>query len=188
MNFLDEIKKQLGGNLKLLRKNRDLSLDRLAQLTGVSKAMLGQIERGDANPSVGTIWKIANGLKISFSSLLASPVSDVTVIRAETVEMLEEDNGKYRVYPIFTFDPVRQWEGYRIELDPGCHYNSDSHGSGVEEYMTVIEGELMITVSGTDYTLKSGDSIRFKADQPHDYHNKGEIRTVCQMVIHYTEG
>ncbi|AJD90679.1 DNA-binding protein [Jeotgalibacillus malaysiensis] len=185
---MDEIKKQLGGNLRLLRKNRDLSLDRLALLTGVSKAMLGQIERGDANPSVGTIWKIANGLKISFSSLLAAPVSDVTVIRAEAVEMLEEDNGRYRVYPIFTFDPVRQWEGYRVELDPGCHYHSESHGSGVEEYMTVIEGELIITVSGNDYTLKSGDSIRFKADQPHDYHNKADQRTVCQMVIHYNEG
>ncbi|WP_404408612.1 helix-turn-helix domain-containing protein [Jeotgalibacillus malaysiensis] len=185
---MDEIKKQLGGNLRLLRKNRDLSLDRLAQLTGVSKAMLGQIERGDANPSVGTIWKIANGLKISFSSLLAAPVSDVTVIRAETVEMLEEDHGRYRVYPIFTFDPVRQWEGYRVELDPGCHYQSESHGSGVEEYMTVIEGALIMIIAGTDYILKSGDSIRFKADQPHDYKNEGNDRTVCQMVIHYTEG
>jgi Predicted transcriptional regulators len=63
-------------NLKRLREERKLSLDRVAELTGVSKSMLGQIERGDSSPTVATVWKIANGLKVSFTTLMSflSPI------------------------------------------------------------------------------------------------------------------
>ena len=49
-------------NLKHIREERKLSLDKVAKMTGVSKSMLGQIERGDSNPTIATVWKIANGL------------------------------------------------------------------------------------------------------------------------------
>ncbi|TDL35373.1 XRE family transcriptional regulator [Jeotgalibacillus sp. S-D1] len=184
---MDEIKKQLGVNLRILRKKRAWTLDQVAHHTGVSKAMLGQIERGESNPSVGTIWKIANGLKVSFSSLLAVPSSQVSVIRAESIEVLEEDDGKYRVLPIFTYDPVRQWEYFMIELDPGCEYVSESHGATVEEYITVTRGELHITIQQEEYKLSPNDSIRFKADSVHKYENRGTHKITCQMVIHYLE-
>ena len=57
-------------NLKRIRTAKKMSLDNVANLTGVSKSMLGQIERGDSSPTITTIWKITNGLKISFSSLM----------------------------------------------------------------------------------------------------------------------
>ena len=57
----------IGNKLKDIRNKRNLSLDEVAKLTGVSKAMLGQIERGQSNPTVSTLWKIATGLKVSFS-------------------------------------------------------------------------------------------------------------------------
>jgi transcriptional regulator with XRE-family HTH domain len=60
-------------NLRRMREDKKLSLDRLAELTGVSKSMLGQIERGESSPTISTIWKIANGLKVSFTSLLNTP-------------------------------------------------------------------------------------------------------------------
>jgi len=185
---LDEIKKQIGINLRILRKKRAWTLDQVAESTGVSKAMLGQIERGESNPSVGTIWKVANGLKVSFSSLLSPPIQNVSIIKSESIEALKEDNGKYRVYPIFTFDPVRQWEYYKIELAPGCVYESDSHGDEVEEYITVTEGTLHMTIQKEEYEVSTGDAIRFKAGSAHKYVNKTTTKTVCQMVIHYKEG
>ena len=62
----------LGSNLRKLRTERGLSLDETSKLTGVSKAMLGQVERGESSPTVSTLWKIAAGLKVTFSSLMAA--------------------------------------------------------------------------------------------------------------------
>ncbi|MGE7761476.1 helix-turn-helix domain-containing protein [Peribacillus sp. NPDC097895] len=61
---------QIGQRLRFYRQRRKLSLDDLAELTGVSKPMLGQIERGSSNPTVAILWKIAAGLQIPFGSFL----------------------------------------------------------------------------------------------------------------------
>jgi len=67
---MKDLNKAISKNLKKIRKKKDLSLDALSNLTGVSKSMLGQIERGEVNPTISTILKISNGLKVSFTSLL----------------------------------------------------------------------------------------------------------------------
>ena len=60
----------IGIVLKRVRTERGLTLEGTSELTGVSKAMLGQIERGESNPTISTLWKISTGLKLSFSELL----------------------------------------------------------------------------------------------------------------------
>lgn len=77
---MEEINKIIGRNLKSFRITNKLSLERAAELTGVSKTMIGQIERGESSPTITTIWKIANGLKISFTSLIDNPQPDTKVI------------------------------------------------------------------------------------------------------------
>ena len=76
---LENIGHIVAENLKRLREERKLSLDAVAKCSGVSKSMLGQIERGVTNPTISTLWKIANGLKISFTSLMMRPETDVEV-------------------------------------------------------------------------------------------------------------
>ena len=70
INFKEDIMDNLniGQRLKAARQNRNMTLDGLAEITGVSKPMLGQIERGRSSPTVNTLWKIATGMKIPFSS------------------------------------------------------------------------------------------------------------------------
>ena len=60
--------------------------------------MLGQIERGESSPTVATVWKISNGLKVSFTSLFSAPQSDTIVVRRADIGPLIEEDGKYRVY------------------------------------------------------------------------------------------
>lgn len=76
----------------------------MAELTGVSKTMIGQIERGESTPTITTLWKIANGLKVSFSELIHSPLPEIKVVRKEDAQVLTEDDGRYRVYTTFPFD------------------------------------------------------------------------------------
>lgn len=122
-----DVKETVACNLRRLRDDRKLSLDAAAQLTGVSKSMLGQIERGDVNPTISVLWKIANGLKISFSALLERAEGGTSVVRAAEASPLLEDAGNYRNYPVFPFDETHPFELYRIEIEPGGHLEAAPH-------------------------------------------------------------
>ncbi|HEY3423359.1 MAG TPA: helix-turn-helix transcriptional regulator, partial [Negativicutes bacterium] len=106
-------------NLKRLRVEKKLSLDNVAKLSNVSKSMLGQIERGEVNPTISTVWKIANGLKVSFTTLMSRPEADLEIVYRNDIEPLIEDDGKYRNYPMFPFNDTRRFEMYMLEIDKG---------------------------------------------------------------------
>lgn len=182
---MEEIHLILAKNLKTYRDRKKLSLEKVSELTGVSKTMIGQIERGESSPTITTIWKIANGLKISFTSLINQTQPDTKIVQKKDVQILTEDDGKYRVYPYFPFQDERRFEIYSVEIELGGFLSSDSHGEGTEEFITVFEGELKIQVNNTEYTIGNGDSIRFKADRPHTYQNSGETLTRLSMIIYY---
>ncbi|WP_134685628.1 helix-turn-helix domain-containing protein [Brevibacillus migulae] len=172
-------------NLKAFRESKKLSLEMVAELTGVSKTMIGQIERGESSPTITTIWKIANGLKITFSALIDEPQPDTKMVFKSEVQPLLEDNGRFRVYPCFPFQGDRRFEMYTVEIEKGGYHGADAHTAGTEELITVFDGEVTIRVNHMEYTVKSGDSIRFKADRPHAYHNSGDNLARLSMVIYY---
>lgn len=172
-------------NLKRIREERKLSLDKVADLTGVSKSMLGQIERGDSNPTITTVWKIANGLKISFSALMNDNDTRPIILSKNDVEPIMEDNGKFRVYPYFPYDDRRHFEMHVVEVCKGGYLCSEAHLEGTEEYITVFQGEMTVRVDGEEYIVRTGESIKFNADKNHIYHNFGEELLKMSMVIYY---
>lgn len=175
----------IADNLKDIRGLRKLSLDKVADLTGVSKSMLGQIERGESNPTISTVWKIANGLKVSFTDLINPHESNIVVLSKNDVEPLVEDNGKYRLYPFFTYEEDKRFEMYSIDIDKGGHLSAEAHREGTEEFLTVFEGELTVIVNDEEYIVNKGGSVRFKADKPHGYRNSGDELVMISMVIYY---
>ncbi len=182
---MEEINQVIAKNLKAYRESKKLSLEKVAEVTGVSKTMIGQIERGESSPTITTIWKIANGLKISFTSLINNPQPDTKVISMSEVQTLVEDKGKYRLYPYFPFEDDRRFEVYSVEIEKGGFLSADPHREGTEEFLTIYDGELTVRVNDVENTVKKGDSIRFKADRPHTYHNSGETLTRLSMVLYY---
>ncbi|QHT58534.1 helix-turn-helix domain-containing protein [Paenibacillus lycopersici] len=182
---MEQIHIKLGKNLKGVRQARGLSLDKVAELTGVSKAMLGQIERGETSPTISTIWKIANGLRLSFTSLIEKPPAEVAVIERQDIEPLLEEDGRFRSYPMFPFDPSKKFEVYAVEMDEGSTHVSEAHSPGVEEYVMVSSGLLVIDIQDNSYHVPAGDAVRFAADQPHIYRNAGEGLLRYQAIIYY---
>ena len=172
-------------NLKRIREEKKLSLEKLAEMTGVSKSMLGQIERGDSSPTIATVWKISNGLKVSFTALLNTPQADQSVIRKSEVQPLLEDNGRLRLYPYFPIEEGRHFEVYYIEMDYGAYLSAEAHPDGTAEFLTIFQGELTVRVNEEEYRVEAGDAIRFRADRPHIYHNSSGGVTTLSMVIHY---
>ncbi len=176
---------QIGEKLKAIRTNRHLTLDETAQLTGVSKPMLGQIERGQSVPTVTTLWKIATGLKTPLSLFLDSQQTEYLIASCGDKTPITESNGAMKAYPLFVFDPVRSVETFYIEFLPGCRHTSEKHNDGVEEYIFVISGKMQLILNGELITIEENQVIRFRADTAHQYNNPFDKTCKVYNTIFY---
>lgn len=174
-------------NVKKARELKKLTLDTAAEITGVSRSMLAQIEKGDVNPTISVLWKIANGYKVPFTSLVETLPERVSLIRLEDVNPIFENDGKYINYPTFSFDEDRLFETYRIVIEPHGELKAGPHLFGTEEYITVFEGNVEIVVGDEKFNLHKGDSLRFKADVSHQYKNIGKNEAQLSMLIYYVK-
>jgi len=174
-----------GKNLKRIREERKLSLGKLAELTGVSKSMLGQIERGVSSPTIATVGKISNGLKISFITLLNPPQPEPNIVRKARIQPGVEDKGRYRLFPLFPIDDDRRFEIYTMEIEKGGYLSADTHPEGTQEFLVVYQGELIVRVDDQEYLVPEGDGIRLRAGRPHTYHNAGEALVRISLIISY---
>ncbi len=174
-------------NIKRIRERKKLTLDAAAEITGVSRSMMAQIEKGYVNPTISVLWKIANGYKVSFTSLVERKNDAVAVVRRSDVEPLKEDNGRYLNYPIFPFDEKTLFETYRIVIEPEGTFSAEPHLNGSEEYITVFSGRVEITVAEERFEMAKGDSIRFYANTSHSYRNVGTEQVELSMLIYYNK-
>ncbi|HUW66252.1 MAG TPA: XRE family transcriptional regulator [Spirochaetia bacterium] len=182
---ISELNRRIGEKLRALRTGRGLTLDQLAGLTGVSKPMLSQVERGETNPSVGTLWKIAVGLRLPFSTLMEDPLPEVTVVRAGSSTVFAEDDGRFLVTSLFAADAKHPVEVFQVLLRPGGRRVAEGHGAGVSEYLTVVQGSFILVLADGEHLLNEGDSIRFQATGQHRYMNPSNADCLLYMVIGY---
>lgn len=172
-------------NLREIREQRNLSLEQVAERTGVSKSMLRKIEIGASSPTIGTIWKIANGLKLSFTSLLQEKETEVVVSSFRQAEPLTEYEEHYRVYPMVPFSPEEPFETYFIEIDPDTAFRGEPHEGNVYEYLYVTKGVLEVFVADRTFVVKQDEYIRFHANCSHGYRCVGDATATAIMKISY---
>ncbi len=178
----------VGSNLRRLRGQRGLSLERLSQVSGVSRAMLGQIELGQSAPTINVLWKIASALGVPFSALItARGAVGPHVLRAEQAKLLTSHDGSFSSRALFPFDEPRRVEFYELRLAPGGLEKADPHNPGTTENLVVASGAVEIEVSGRKELLGSGDAIVFEADVPHVYRNRADGETVLYLVMTYAD-
>lgn len=179
----------LGRNLRRLRTRRGHSLERLAKLSGVSRAMLGQIETGKSTPTISLLWKIATALDVPFANLLASQASSGTaVLRQEEAKVLSSSDGRFTSRALFPFDSERRVEFYELRLAANHRENADAHAPGTRENLVVVKGAVEIaTTQLRPVTLGEGDAIVFEADVAHSYRNLGSTEAVLYLVMTYVE-
>ncbi|OOM07475.1 helix-turn-helix domain-containing protein [Clostridium saccharobutylicum] len=181
---MEDINPLIAANLKKIREEKKLSLDKLSELTGISKSMLAQIERGKSNPTITTLSKIAFGLKIQITTLITTPKANTVVMNKNDINPLEENNGKYRLYPFFPYEDGRCFELYTLEIEKGGYLSSEPHIEGTQEFLTVFQGEITIEVDNEKYKIKNGNSIRFKSDKSHSYHNSGSNLLKAHLIVY----
>ncbi|WP_195575211.1 helix-turn-helix domain-containing protein [Paenibacillus sp. 1001270B_150601_E10] len=182
---MDETKKLIqavGSTLRELRKDQRLSLEELAAKTGVSKLTLGNIERGETNPTLGMLWKISNGLSVPLMSLL-KPENEVHIWRAGEGTQITDEHG-WSLEPLYS-NSKEMIGMYRAYLMPHCTYEPEAHHSGTTEIATVMAGEVQLTIGDESYELKPFDSIQFTATDKHIYANNTDGQAVMHLTITY---
>lgn len=177
---------EIGEEIKARRLGKGLTLDGLAALSGVSRAMLSEIERGVKNPTIRVVSQIAEGLETTVSALLGeAPARDerapVVVRRAGRQTLVDPQTGVERQ----GLSPVYQGRGVEVlwyTIPPGAQTGTfPAHRPGVVEQIVVVQGKLACTLGGHDLILAEGDAVFFQADVPHAFSNPGSV--LCQYLL-----
>jgi len=180
--FMENLHQHLSQALKQLRQANGWSLTLAAARTGVSKAMLGQIERGESSPTIATLWKIATGFNVPFSFFVqsgAQPSGDVATF--------SQPNAQMQVKPLLPYDARLRFDLLEVTLAAGAQSDSSAHESGVIEQLVVLEGELLLGMAGSWRRLQAGEASQFAADQPHSYRNPLASALRFHSLIHYLQ-
>lgn len=176
---MDYLTHNVSENLKRIRKGRNMSLDQLAEQSGVSKSMLAQIEKGTANPSLGVLGKITSGLRIEFQELIRRPETEYFKIDPDSLVPVKELEGEYTVRTCLPYEDSREIELYRIDVEPGGVYRSGAHGEKTREYLAVLEGTMTVDCHGHTEEISAGQIFVFETDTAHTYRNTGNKTASC---------
>jgi transcriptional regulator with XRE-family HTH domain len=178
----------LGANLRRLRVKRGLSLERLSKLSGVSRAMLSQVELAYSAPTINVIWRIASALGVPFGALLTTQEIQTTqVLRKSNAKTLTSHDGAFSSRALFPPNIPRRTEFYELRLRPRGVEHATAHAPGTTENLVVTQGKLAIHVAGDYAQLDTGDAILFNADVPHTYENLSDVESVVYLVMSYAE-
>ncbi|WP_195421519.1 helix-turn-helix domain-containing protein [Faecalicatena contorta] len=180
-----ELGKIIARNLYELRVERNLSLGDLARESGISKTMLSDIEKGNSNPTINTIWKIANGLKVPYTKLIDNIERETIVLRKSESIMQTDETENYRVFCYYRTTPIRNFELFYVELDANSANASIGHSEKAQEYIYVISGELVLQLETGEYILNEGDSFAFDSSLNHTYVNKTDSLLTFMVINFY---
>ena len=178
----------IGPNLKRIRSERGLTVDVLASRSGVSKAMLQQIEIQKANPTVAMVWKLAQGLAVDINELLAGadgPVRRFHVTRMGDLVALDTNEAGVRIKVLTPIDLVEDLEMYLLTFAPDGALRSEPHFPETEEFLTVLSGAVRVRVGDRDAKLHTGDFIRYQCDVNHEIENRDPGESRVHMVVRF---
>lgn len=180
-----DINKVVGHNLRQYRKQRNYSLDYVSKLTRISKTMLSQIEKGESNPSINTLGKLANGLHVTFTELITSEERSIDRVDLNALTPVETEDKQVTIYPYFPYDRERGFEMFSMIIKPGGKLVSEGHSDRSKEYIIVNEGQLIMSINKEKVTIDKAQAISFNADLPHEYINPTQDTLTLTATIQY---
>ena len=181
-----ELNRAVAENIKRIRKSKKLSMERLAAEAGVSRSMLGQIERGEANPSVALLGKLATVLKVpaelflendSFESLAEYPEVKTKPVRFDAGKTILREN--------FPYDEATRIESSFLDLYITAQYTPEPSVPGCICYATQLAGTSGLTAEEQEFRLLEKDAIRFAADRPYSFRNQGNTTARLLLIYQY---
>ena len=165
----DEIITLLPARLKQARKDKGLSLEAVANLSGVSRSMVSQIERGESSPTISTLWNLTRALQVDFAGLLerSDQKHQIELLRNSDVPAINNMGKGCNIRILSPPEEAGGHEVYDIKFQKGGMLKSQPHSRGAREQLTVVEGTVELASGAATETLSQGDTARYAADIPH---------------------
>jgi XRE family transcriptional regulator, regulator of sulfur utilization len=181
---------EIGPVIRQTRTARGMTLDQLAAASNVSKSMLSQIERRQANPTFAVLWSITRALGIAISDLSAAgaalePAGKIEVLRHVGVPQTTSRDGGCTLRILSPPHLAGEMEWYDMSFEPGGVLDSPPHARGAFEHLTALEGVLDVTSGGDTQRISDGEVARYPADIPHRIINAGPKRARALLVLIY---
>ncbi len=183
----DPISNHLCQRVRELRKERGWSLDSLAQASGVSRSMLSQVERAQANPTLAVAFRIARAFGLTLADLVEAPAaaSSIQIIRADDKAHTYRSDNLCQIRTLSPLNLEKDVEFYEVRLRPGGELRSSPHFEGTREFMAVEKGRVKLESGKNSAELNEGDSATYRADVPHAIVNGGKAEAVVFLVDIY---
>lgn len=178
---------RVGDTLAALRQAQSLSLDQLSRKAGVSKSMLSQIERAQANPTVAVVWRLANALGVPMGDLLGNTPQPaepaIALVPVHATPSLRNPDGSCELRILGPIELAGQFEWYALALQAGGALESQAHEHGTREHLTVLSGAIEVDAGDEKQRLKHFETARYAADRPHAIRNVGKTAASAWLVV-----
>jgi len=183
----DQVTAVLCKRLAELRKKNKWTLDQLAATSGVSRSMLSQIERGQANPTLSVTFRIARAFGISIGELVDQPwgISTIEVVSGNDPDNLFRSDESCRIRTLSPLHMEKNVEFYELRLAAGAFLQSAPHFEGTRELLTVAAGRARLEAGESIRELAAGDSAHYRADLKHTIANTTDSELICYLVVTY---
>ncbi|WP_343561299.1 helix-turn-helix domain-containing protein [Kiloniella sp. b19] len=169
-------------NLGAERSKAGLSLSQLAHNAGIAKSTLSQLESGNGNPSIETLWALANALDIPVSRLFEQPARQTRLVRAGEARAIYSGDTRMMAALLASSPPAGRWDLYIQTMQKNAVLRSDPHQTGTVEHLLVQKGRLKAGPQSGQVELEAGDYYSFPADQPHSYEALEEETVVITIM------
>lgn len=180
----DDILSRLPDRLKQARRDKGLSLEAVARLSGVSRSMVSQIERGESSPTIATLWNLTRALQVDFAGLLERDAGSerIDVLRRDAVPQIDNMGEGCRIRILSPSEEAGRHEVYDIAFASDGSLASQPHQHGAEEALTVLDGRVRVTSGTAEEVLEAGDTARYRADIGHTIAAEGGAARVFLIV------
>ena len=185
--FVDGVTKQIADRLARARESTGLTLQQLANLSGVAPSTIQKIEAGTMMPSIAVLMKISHGLhkKIGFFLDEEDGSSEVSLVRKRDRAASGGPDAGFPVQSLTADLADPEMDGFILTLPPGASSGEEPLTHRGDELVFCVRGRVTFTIGGADYALAPGDSLHFKSDRPHSWRNSGrseaELVLVCSL-------
>ena len=170
-----------------LRQRHNYTLEQLAAASGVSRSMLSQIERGQANPTLAVTFRIAQAFDMSIGELVDDPSfsTSIEIVHGDDPKNVFRADSKCQIRTLSPLHLEKSVEFYEILIQPQTSLDSEAHFEGTCELFTVAEGVAVITTGSTVCKLGAGDSAHYRADSSHCIKNEATEPLKGYLVVTY---
>ncbi|MEP3655128.1 MAG: XRE family transcriptional regulator [Litorimonas sp.] len=181
----EALSEKLGQTILRLRTADKMSLGDLSSVSGVAKSMISQIEKNETNPTLATLSRLSQALGTSVEAMVSDAPNGTALVqhsRIQDTPQLKSEDGLCELRIIGSLETVEFVQWYDFKAQSGGVLESSPHPQGSIENLTILSGQLEVTVDGETWSASEGETLRYHADRPHIIRNKGDTPAHATMV------